>query len=334
MREFKKVNKTFIKSTNRVSLIYNRYLYCLIPFILLILTYNTIWGTKLEAINLLKSISISLITSLITQYIFNLIKKQRKITKLFLEDKILTISIILGLFSINSKIYIIIISSIVSIIIKNILGNTTISSSLYGILIIIISSYFTKDLNTPLNNLKDLSYIGTYSSIVKPYGNILSYTLGLKYYLSPLLSLISFIYLFSKKSIKYNIIFSYIITFILTMLSFGLLNDMNIWYLFFQLTTGNILFLLVFCSIDYPNTPITREGQIIYGIILSLLTIILRFIIPELSVVIPLIIGPILLTKLIDNISFKLKHKKFYYLFFTICIVLVLITNIILNIVF
>ena len=60
----------------------------------------------------------------------------------------------------------------------------------------------------------------------------------------PLVSILSFIYLFLKKSIKYNIVFSYILTFIFIMLPFGLLNNMNIWYLFFQITTGNILFLI------------------------------------------------------------------------------------------
>ena len=79
---------------------------------------------------------------------------------------------------------------------KNILKNTTISSSIYGILLIILSSYFTNNLNTPLSNLKELSYIDNYSNIVRSYGNILSYTLGLKYYLSPILSIISILTLY------------------------------------------------------------------------------------------------------------------------------------------
>ena len=50
MKEFKKVNQTFIKSNNQVSKIFNRYLYCLIPFILLIFIYDLIWGTSKIAI--------------------------------------------------------------------------------------------------------------------------------------------------------------------------------------------------------------------------------------------------------------------------------------------
>ena len=56
MKEFKKVNKTFIKSKNTTSKIFNRYLYCLIPFILLIIIYNLIWGNTTEIINLIKYI--------------------------------------------------------------------------------------------------------------------------------------------------------------------------------------------------------------------------------------------------------------------------------------
>ena len=111
-----------------------------------------------------------------------------------------------------------------------------------------------------------------------------------------------------------------------------MLNHMNIWYLFFQLTTGNILFLSVFCLGDYPKTPITTEGQVIYGIILGLITSILRFIIPELSVILPLILGPILLTKKINNISFKLKYsRKYYYTILTTSIIII-ITTILINI--
>ena len=334
MREFKKVNKVFIKSNNTTTKIFNRYLFCLIPFILLILIYNSIWGNITEITNLIKSISISLLASFIVQYIFNLTKKEKNISKILLEDKILTISIIIGLFSINSSIIVIIISSLISIIIKNLFKNITISSSLYGILIIIVSSYFTNNLDTPLSNLKDLLYIDTYDNIIKPYGNILTYSIGLSNYLSPILSIIAFIYLFHKKSIKYNIVFSYLLTFMITMLSFGLINNMNIWYLFFQLTTGNLLFLLVFCGTDYPHTPTTSEGQMLYGTIIGLLTSILRFVIPELSVVITLILGPIILTKMINNISFKLKYnKRFFYLILLATLFLVAIANIVINII-
>lgn len=333
MKEFKKENKVFIKSNNTTNKIFNRYLYCILPFLLLTIFYNLIWGMPKYVTNLLISTSISLLISIIVQYIFNLIKKETKFSNIFLEDQILTISIILGLFSVNTNIIIIIISSLVTIIMKNILKNTNFSSVLYGILIILISSHLS-DINTPLTNLKELLYINNYELIIKPYGSIIDYLFGFNnLYLSPILSIIAFIYLFHKKSIKYNIVISYILTFSLIMLSISIFNNMNIWQLFLELTSGNILFLSIFCLPDYTNTPITREGQIIYGIILGTITSILRFIIPELSVVITIILGPILLTKTINRISFKLKYnKKYYSIALLINIILVAAITILLNI--
>lgn len=333
MREFKKVNKTFIKSNNSTTKIFNRYLYCLIPFILLIILYNLIWGSKNIIISLLINMSVSIVISFIVAFIFNFIRKENNFIRLIFKDNILTIAIIIGLFSINVSFIVVIIASIISIVLRYMLKNTTISSSLYGILIILITSYFSGDLDTPLSNLRELSYVGNYDDIVKSYGNILSYSLGFKYYLSPVLAIIAFIYLFFKKSIKYNIIFSYILTFMFVMLFVGLFNGMGIWYLFFQLCTGNILFLAVVCLGDYPNTPITSEGQVIYGIILGLITSILRFIIPELSVVITLILGPIILTKIIDKLSIKLRGRKLFNLSLIGSMLVVLIVTLMINVI-
>lgn len=334
MKTFTKIDKVYIKSNNTTNKIFNRYLFSLIPYVLLIIVYNLIWGELKNIINLFLATSISLIISLIIQIIFNSFKKRDKhIKKLLIDDKNLIISIILGLFNINSTIVTIIISSIITSIIKNLQKKITISSSLYGILAIIVLNYFTNNLDTPLINLAKLDYINTFDKIVKPYGNILKYTIG-THYLSPIVSLIVFIYLFSKKSIKYNIVISYIFTVILTFLSFGLLNNMNIWYLFFHITSGNLLFLIIFLGTDYSNTPTTGEGQFLYGAILGIITSILRFIIPELSVIITLIIGPLLLTKIINKISFKLRYtKKYYYTLLTISLILLIITNIIINII-
>ena len=344
MKEFKKVNKIFIKSSNTTNKIFNRYLYCLIPFLLLIIIYNLIWGSIDIILSLLVSTIISIITCSFIQYIFIIIKKDKNnnklskikdiISRILLEEYILAISIILGLFSINTNIPIIIISSVITIIIKNIFTTKIFSATLYGLLVILVFKQFNNILDTPLTNLANLSYIDTFDNIVLSYGSILDYVLGLNpYYLSPILSIISYIYLFYKKSIKYNIVFSYILTISFIMLIFGMFNDMNIWYLLFQLTTGNLLFLSVFCLTDYKDTPTTEEGKILYGIILGLITSILRFIIPELSVIIPLILGPILLTKLINKISFKLRYnKKYYYIVLSISILSVIITSIIINI--
>lgn len=325
MKEFKKVDKVFIKSNNTTNKIFDRYLYCLIIFVITTIFFSSISKDKLEIINILKSISLSILSCFITQFIFNKINKKNNIKRIFLEDNILIISLILGLFSTNTNYIIIIISSIITIIVKNCNKNVLISSSLYGLLIIGISNYLL-NIDTPLHNLSKLSFQGTYQSLILPYGNISSYIIYNKYYLSPLISFISFIYLFKKKSIKYNIIISYILTYSFMMLLIGIFNNMFIWYSLFQLITGNILFLSIFCLCDYPNSPITTEGQILYGIILGIITCILRFIIPELSVIITFLLGQIFLLKYIDKLSIKLKYnKKIYYLLLVITIIFAII---------
>ncbi len=337
MKEFKKVNKTLIKSNNTTTKIFNRYLYCLIPFILLIIISNLISRTSNNIMSLLISITVSILTSSLTQIIFNSVKKENNnIKDLFIDGQILTISLMIGLFAIDTSIPITIISTIITIIIKNIFPSKTFSSTLYGLLIILVAKQFQNNLDTPLTNLVQFKYVGSYNEIVTSYGNIIKYILGLNpYYLSPILSVVAFIYLFYKKSIKYNIAVSYILTISFTMLIFGMFNNMNVWYLLFQLTTGNLLFLSVFCLTDYPDTPISGEGQLIYGMILGLITSILRFIIPELSVIIPLILGPILLTRIINKISFKLKYNhKYYYTILISTIMCIIISTTILTIMF
>ena len=332
MKEFKKVNKTLIKSDNTTNKIFNRYLYCLIPFILLIIIFNLISRTFNIIGSLLISIIVSIITSLLIQIIFNKIRKEDfNLKDIFIDKQVLTISVMIGLFAMNGNIVITIISAIVTIVIKNIFPSKTYSSTLYGLLIILVAKQFQYNLDTPLTNLSEFKYIGTYNEIVTSYGSIIKYILGLNpYYLSPILSFGSFIYLFYKKSIKYNIVVSYILTISFTMLVFGMFNNMNVWYLLFQLTTGNLLFLSVFCLTDYPDTPTSGEGQLIYGMILGLITSILRFVIPELAVIIPLILGPILLTRVINKISFKLKynHKYYYSILISIIICIIMSTTI------
>ena len=114
MKEFKKVNKTLIKSDNTTNKIFNRYLYCLIPFVLLIIISNLISGTSNIVLSLFKSLTVALLTSTIIQIIFNQIKKEESNTikksffqEIFIEKQILTVSLIIGLFAINTNIYII-----------------------------------------------------------------------------------------------------------------------------------------------------------------------------------------------------------------------------------
>lgn len=308
MKEFIVKRQTFVKSKNNTFKIFNRYTYSLIIFIVMTILYHLLSKNIDMVVSLFKSIILSFMICYILDYFLNLLNKKYELKKIFTEDNIIPISLIIGLFSVDTSVIILSIAIFITLIIKRIYKEIGISSSLYGILFILVYKYFQNDLVTPLTNLSLVRYINSYELIMEGYGSVIDYLLG-SVYLSPVLSIIVFIYLFYNRSIKYNLVLSYLGTFALIMLIFGLLNDMNIWYCFFQLTTGNILFLSVFTLVDYQITPITSYAQVIYGIILGIITSILRFIVPELSVIITFILGPIILTKFLDNLSIKKLSK-------------------------
>ena len=282
MTNFSTPNKTYVKSNNSVSKMQNSYFYSLIAFIIFLVIYNLIIKEPVNVIHIVISLIISIMTAIITTYILN-IKEKKKIK------------------NITSLI------SISTIIVKNI----NISCSIYGILLIIIYNYFFKDIDTSLQVLKNMGYIGSYEALIKSNGTITSYLFG-SYYLSPTVSMIMFFYLFHKKAIKYNLVFSYVLTFSTIMLIIGLVKGMNIYYLFFQLTTGNILFLSVYGLTDSTSTPTINISQNIYGVILALISIAMRFVFPEASVIISLIIGQLFINKLIEKITIKLKYNRKY----------------------
>ena len=128
--------------------------------------------------------------------------------------------------------------------------------------------------------------------------------------LNPILSILVFLYLFFKKSIKYNIFIAYLSTIFIIMLLVGIFNGMHIVLPLIVLASNSIIFLSAYALTDYMNTPTIGEMQIIYGIILGIITSILTFILSSFSVIIPLIIGPYILTKFLDNNSYKIKYRK------------------------
>ena len=172
--------------------------------------------------------------------------------------------------------------------------------------------------------------IFTYESLITL--PIKDYLIG-TIYLSPIISLLAFLYLFYKKSIKYNVYISYTLTFAFIMFIYGVLNNM-LWFTCFALATENILFLSAYVLPDYKATPTIKETSIIYGIILGIISSIIRFIIPSLSVIIPMILG-LLLTKPLDNISAKFKYnKKLYNITIVSSMLLILIVSIGLTIIY
>ncbi len=317
-------NGLLIKNNNTVSKIMNRYILAIIPFLIISIVYNIYTGYNYS---IFINIILTNLICIFIQYIINLIKKDYKIKDVFIKNNILVTAMMLSIFTINLDYLIVIIISIIVTIFKNIL-NINNKAILIGIILINIYKIYYLHIELPLN---DIPYIPTYNDIIK-YSSIKDYLLGINpYYLSSVLSIIMFIYLFSKKSIKFIIPISIILTYSFTMTTIGILNSLPLWYLVFNIITGNIVFTSIYIATDYINTPITSEGQLIYGMIIGLLLTIFRFIIPEIAIYSSVLITTII-TGLIDKLSFKLKYnRKFYVLTITVLCIIIVITSIILG---
>lgn len=327
MRKFNVENKIFIRSNNSSSKMLLRYTYMLFLFVLFLLVYFVYSKNYNMLYDFTKTLFVVSFIGILFQYFINLSRKKKGFSLIFTEDNILASTIIISLFSYKERLIVSVVAMIISQIARLFNRNVSISSSLYGILFILIYQQFFNNIDTPLINFSNLGYTGTYDDIMKRYGSALSFFVGTNLiYLSPILCIISFIFLFFKKSIKYSVVFSFLLTFGLSILLLGFIDGMNIGFIFFQLVTGNILFLSIFALPDYRVSPISYEGGVIYGIIIAILTLILRYIIPELSLVISIIIGQIFIVRFIDKISYKLKYnRKFFRIIFSSCIVLAIL---------
>ncbi|MEG2349287.1 MAG: RnfABCDGE type electron transport complex subunit D [Hungatella sp.] len=85
--------------------------------------------------------------------------------------------------------------------------------------------------------------------------------------------LIGAAYLLIKKVISIRIPATYILTFAVFMFLFG---GMDFGYVLAQICGGGLIFGAFFMATDYVTSPITVKGQIVFGILLGLLTGIFR----------------------------------------------------------
>ena len=119
---------------------------------------------------------------------------------------------------------------------------------------------------------------------------------------SALCLLIGAAYLLYKKIISPRISFTYIGTVLVFVLIFGGRGfDLN--YLLGHLLTGGLIFGAFFMATDYVTTPITPNGQILFAVIIGLLTGIFRIFGPSAEGVSYAIIIGNLLVPLIEKIT-------------------------------
>jgi electron transport complex protein RnfD len=272
------------------------------------------------------------LTSFITESILISIK-ERKINK----EKILgAYSFYPGLFialvvSINTPLYLIALASFIASLIKVISGGfakNRLNPALTGAVIILLffssvvsnnGGYLNKlevdgvSKATPLTNIRVEGELFNYDKIVKPYGFdniVLGFIPGALGETSSLLIIIALIYLIVRGTIKWRIPITYITTVYLMTLIIGVYSGAGIWYPMFQILTGGLLFGAAFMATDPVTSPITIPGQFIYGSLLGILTVLIRYHLPYPEGVCISILIMNLFVPFIDKIGIKCCKKK------------------------
>lgn len=102
----------------------------------------------------------------------------------------------------------------------------------------------------------------------------------------------------------------YTLTVFLSTFIIGNILSLGVWYPLFHVLSGGLLFGAVFMATDPVTSPITKSGQVLYGISLGILTVLLRFLTPYPEGVMTSILFMNLLVFLFDKIGLKIKNDK------------------------
>lgn len=318
----------FIHTKNTSKNIMKNILIALIPIILFSIYKNGLVLLFKENINFIKSLypifligicSLSMYAfDILYTLIFNKninIKEYIKTSYSFIPGIILSLVI-----PINTPILIIILTCLISTVLGKVIYGFTnkrlFNTVALSFLIISIFSLLNGGYSY-LNNYESTKYTTTalelqteysYETTVKPYGDLKQFFVGNVPggigEVSVLFSIVSFIYLVVKKSIKYLIPISIFTTTLIGFTVLGVINNYDSYFALFNILTGGIIFASIFISSDSYTSPITKLGQIVYGILIGILTIVFR-IIPFGGIYLATFICNFLVP-LIDNICIKI----------------------------
>ena len=291
--KFQERTGNYLKSNNTTNKIMNNFIIALIPIIIYSFYKNGIMACKnnFNIYTLFKPLImliVSIITSYLTEYIWFRIKEKNKNTKYLIKNShgIIPAIMLTLILPINTPITVLILGSIFASFIGKLIyggiGKNIFNPALIGRLFI-ITAYSSLIMNaggylndyektidaisgaTPLTNFDNLKYLGTYDTVVKPYGGLLNFFIGnipgAIGETSALLCIIGFIYLIVKKSVKWRIPIYYILTVFTMTTIIGLLNGMGLWYPMFQILSGGLFLGAILMATDPDTSPITHNGQ-------------------------------------------------------------------------
>ena len=93
---------------------------------------------------------------------------------------------------------------------------------------------------------------------------------------SALLLLIGLVYLLARRVITLHIPLAFVGTVAVVTFLFPMGND-NLQWMTYQLLSGGLMLGAIFMATDYVTSPVTRLGQVFYGIGCGLLTVLIRY---------------------------------------------------------
>lgn len=335
--KFKFDNGPHMKNEDNTNKMMLRVLIALIPIVCftifknVFVVYNTTDAKILELIHPILIIISSILTSLLSEYLYiRFIKKDKISFKNLSKSFAIIPGLLLALcLPLNTPIHIVVFGSFCATTIGKMIfggfGQNIFNPALIGYLLI-SASYSSKLGNylnlyeldtiggsTPLTNLANLNYYGSYDTIVGKYGSLLNFFTGTipggLGEVSKVLILIAFIYLVLTKTIKWRIPVTYVGTVFFMTLIIGNATNYGLWYPTFHILSGGLLFGAVFMATDPVTSPITKVGQLLYGICLGILTVLLRFLTPYPEGVMTSILFMNMFTTLFDKIGLKVKYN-------------------------
>lgn len=292
----------FVVTNNDTKKIMRNLLISIIPIILFAIYKNGLVpfiNGKTNLFGMLYPIIVIFVGSFVSFFIefiyYKLIKRNNNYVNSYGFFPGLFLALILPL---NVPFYVLIVGAIIASISKLLFGGfgkNLFNPALVGYLsvMIIFSGVFTTNnyfngyeldtisASTPLTNASIQMDIGSYKDLVEPYGNLFNFFIGTIpgsfAETSSLLCLIALVYLIFTKTIKWRIPVIYILSVFVITFSIGRLLGQGIYYPMFHLFSGGLLFGAVFMATDPVTSALTPVGQIIQGVVLAILTVVLRF---------------------------------------------------------
>lgn len=348
--EFNVKKGIYQKTNNSVSKMMNHILISLIPFIIFSFYKNGIipFSKNLtDVIGLFRPliiVFIAILTGLITEYLwYKLVYKDPiNLKSLFTKEYAYIDALLLSLLlPINIPLYLVAIATLLSYVLARLseggFTNNKINASIFGALFVGLICNGLVYLNdyeqtlyevTPLINLCNHNFVGTNLTLINEFGGVTKFILGIiPGFLGTtgiILPLIALIYLIVNRVIKWRMCLYYLITMIISFLIIGISNNMGIWYLILNLTSGGLLFLGIYFSTD-NTTTVSKFGERISGLILVILTLIFRFFFKTELDILMAIITLNLLKPLIENLVIKFNHNKTYQILTIISLILIII---------